>query len=194
MSLWAIRVDQRDASVGLWFAPLPPEPSPEFTARTGHALTAEELRLIASIATRELSAALAATCLHVSDSPQTRYAVRVEPDLPGLVAGQSRSVPGLGGRGALSFSSVAAGAVWFAPPATARESLIAAIGRGIGRTAAHEAAHQLLGSFDLHDSRDRNSYEYPDLRAEHFYGAAHWTRAGPQLQARYGRKGDGCRQ
>lgn len=45
------------------------------------------------------------------------------------------------------------------------------IRRGIGRAAAHEFAHQFLGSAPIHDSRDIRSYEYRSAdRREQYYG------------------------
>lgn len=40
---------------------------------------------------------------------------------------------------------------------------------------------------------DRSSYEYPDLRREHFYSHLHWTIAAAPLQARFARGRGGCR-
>ncbi len=65
---------------------------------------------------------------------------------------------GFGGAGEVSFLYFASGAQAYAPPDLPRSELIAAIGRGIGRGAAHEFAH-LIG-YAAHASRDRGSYEY----------------------------------
>jgi hypothetical protein len=77
-------------------------------------------------------------------------------------------------------------AIAYAPAGAARQTIIEAIGRGIGRTAVHEFAHQLVGSFSLHNTTDRSSYEYADLRPEHFYGELHWGVALPRLQQQIG--------
>ena len=69
--------------------------------------------------------------------------------------------------------------------------MIAGIGRGIGR-AAHEFAHQLLGSAPIHDSKDLRSYEYGSAaRVERYYGEMRWDIARPLLEQRVGLKQGG---
>jgi hypothetical protein len=103
------------------------------------------------------------------------------------VAGETRGLPGLGGLGAVNFSYFAAGAIVYAPPGATREEIVAGIGRGLGRAAVHEFAHQLVRRVELHASRDRGSYEYDAAsRAEQFYGPMHWDNAGPVLKERFG--------
>ena len=102
------------------------------------------------------------------------------------VAGQSRGMSGFGGSGQVNFHLLANGAVVFAPERLDRASLIDAIGRGVGRSATHEFAHQLLPRADLHASRNRASYEYyAASRPEQYYGAIAWDVAGPLLHARF---------
>lgn len=56
-------------------------------------------------------------------------------------------------------------------------------GRGIGRVAAHEFGHQILGTGLVHNTDDENSYEYPSPdRAAQYYGELHWTTARPLLE------------
>ena len=76
------------------------------------------------------------------------------------VAGQSRGIQGFGGSGAVSFDFLANGAMSYAPDDADRAALVAAIGRGVGRTAVHELTHQLLPTAPIHDSRDAQSYEF----------------------------------
>ncbi len=67
--------------------------------------------------------------------------------------------------------------------------MVEAIGRGIGRAAAHEFAHQFLGSAPIHDSKDIKSYEYGTAgRAEQYYGDMRWDIARPLLEKRIGLK------
>jgi hypothetical protein len=73
--------------------------------------------------------------------------------------------------------------VRFAPPGTSRAELVAAIGRGIGRVAAHELAHQILPRGDLHATTDVASYDFGSIdRPGQFYGPMHWDLAGPRLR------------
>jgi len=67
-----------------------------------------------------------------------------------------------------------------------RAAMISGIGRGIGRAAAHEFAHQLVGTAAVH-SNDVLSYEYESsARREQYYGELHWDLAWPVLQRRVG--------
>jgi hypothetical protein len=61
------------------------------------------------------------------------------------------------------------------------------MGRGVGRVAIHEFAHQILGVADIHNTDDQDSYEYPSPdRPSQYYGDLHWTHAWPLLQKRLG--------
>ena len=102
---------------------------------------------------------------------------------------ESRSIPGLGGQGAVNFRLIAHSAIMFAPPETNRAAMIEGIGRGIGRAAVHEFAHQFLGSAPIHDSKDIRSYEYGSAaRVEQYYGEMRWDIARPLLEKRIGLK------
>ena len=104
------------------------------------------------------------------------------------VAGASHAVPGLGGRGEVSFDFLAGGATAMAPEQATRAAIVAAIGRGIGRTAVHEFTHQLLPQAPIHDSRDVRSYEFDSAaRREQYFGEMHWDLARPLLVARLSR-------
>jgi hypothetical protein len=102
---------------------------------------------------------------------------------------ESRVVGPLGGEGAIDFSALADAAVALAPAGTARDELVASIGRGIGRVAAHELAHQILPHRDFHRSRDPASYDFSDVyRVGQFFGPMRWDLAGPWLAAALGRR------
>jgi hypothetical protein len=104
---------------------------------------------------------------------------------PYEVAGASYGFPGLGGWGEVSFQFLAGGALAFAEAEAPRETIVEAIGRGIGRSAVHELAHQLLPRTSIH-SADRNSYEFDSAsRREHYYGEMHWDLALPLLRDRF---------
>ena len=103
-------------------------------------------------------------------------------------AGESLALGSLGGAGGVDFTFVAILAVRYAPPGAPRQAILEGIGRGIGRVAVHELAHQILGAAaGVHDRDDGNSYEYhrPD-RASRSYGELHWTIAWPHLHERLG--------
>ena len=161
----------------------------------GGALTADDMATIEQVARAELAAAFEGLRILITDRRDVRYHVRVVDELllpmttrTIWVAGSSHAVPGFGGSGAVSFTYYASGALVYAPPEAARSELIEAIGRGLGRGAAHEFAHQFLGGHALHDTRDRGSYEYYSAaRSEQYYGPMHWDIAGPLLARRFGR-------
>jgi hypothetical protein len=78
---------------------------------------------------------------------------------------------------------VALKAIQYAPADASRATIIDGIGRGIGRVAAHEFAHQILGGNNMHNQTDENSYEFPSPdRASQYYGELHWTTARPILE------------
>jgi hypothetical protein len=191
VAAWSMRAEHQAISAAFWFERVTYDESEVFAERLGGAMTQEELRTIDSIARAELRLAFANTRLTFSDSRDAMYRVRVTQNLRGRfsvlpVAGESRPLPGRRGLGAVNFLLMANSAVVYAPSETSRQAVIEAIGRGIGRTAVHEFAHQLVGSFALHNTADRSSYEYADIRREHFYGDLHWTVALPMLEKRIG--------
>jgi|RhiMetdeSRZDD1v2_1073273.scaffolds.fasta_scaffold53270_5 energy-converting hydrogenase Eha subunit A len=159
----------------------------------GGALTPADLARVESVARAELAAAFQGLRIAITDRRDTRYHVRVVQELddspltrPTWVAGSSHAVPGFGGSGAVNFTYFASGALVFAPPQASRSELIDAIGRGIGRGAAHEFAHQLLGAA-IHATNDRGSYEYHAAsRPQQYYGPMHWDVAGSLLAKKFG--------
>ena len=188
---WSVHAGRRAITAGFRFDDL-----------AGHALvstarpdlsapiTAPELETIEAVARAEIRLAFADTSLRVGHSMAANYRVQVVRNLGGgarallPVAGASRPLPGRRGIGAVNFGALANSAVAYAPADSSREAVIDAIGRGIGRSAVHEFAHQILPHFDLHDTPDRRSYEYADLRPEHFYGDVHWGVAWKALRDR----------
>lgn len=161
----------------------------------GGALTPADLARIESVARAELAAAFQGLRIAITDRRDTRYHVRVVQELddspltrPTWVAGSSHAVPGFGGSGAVNFTYFASGALVYAPPQASRSELIDAIGRGLGRGAAHEFAHQFLGGEAIHATNDRGSYEFRAAsRPQQYYGPMHWDVAGPMLAKRFGR-------
>jgi hypothetical protein len=181
--------ERQSFELGFWFEDVSFE-SPVLGGR----LTDTDMQNIEQVARAELDAAFEGLTLRLSDSRRTPYRVRVMQEVfaptmnrKSAVAGETRGLPGLGGLGAVNFSYFAAGAIVYAPPGATREEIVAGIGRGLGRGAVHEFAHQLVKRVELHASRDRGSYEYHAAsRAEQYYGPMHWDIAGPKLKERFG--------
>lgn len=186
------RLSARDGAAfieaGFWFEPVTHE-----SALLGR-VTPDELARIEATARAELDRAFDGLRIRFSDRRDARYHVRVMQDVRDArfqrevnVAGQSRAMAGLGGLGEVSFTFLANSAIVYAPEDADRDVILTAIGRGIGRAAAHEFAHQLLPSAPLHASRDRDSYEYRSAaRPQQYYGELHWDLARPLLEERLG--------
>jgi hypothetical protein len=163
--------------------------------RLGDPISHTEMATIESIARAEIATAFDCFDVALSGNRRARYHVRVVQRLLDQrfrsrevsVAGESRGAAGWGGSGAVSFDFLAGSAMVYAPEAVGRAELIAAIGRGIGRSAVHEFAHQLLPSAPIHDSRDRASYEFESAaRIEQYFGNMRWALAKPLLEDRLG--------
>ena len=181
--------ERRAATLGFWFEEVAFD-SPVL----GGQLTAQDMQVIESTAREELAIAFREIDVTLTSNPDARYRVRVLQELFGnplvrkfAVAGESRSLPLIGASGAVHFSYFASGAIVFAPEGLSRQELLVAIGRGIGRGAVHEFAHQLIrGGGDLHATRDRGSYEYHAAsRAEQYYGPMHWDTAAAALKKQF---------
>jgi hypothetical protein len=132
--------------------------------------------------------------MDLTDRHDARYRVRAvqhlnDPRFRGsvAVAGASRAVSMFAGDGAVNFSLLAAYADSYAPSDAERTTMVAAIGRGVGRAAVHEFLHQLLRSGEFDGTQDPNTYEYGSAaRNEQYYGALHWGPARPLLERRFG--------
>jgi len=186
----------RGADVGFWFDAISADTLATLPERLGGEITASEMKTIETVAVREISHAFRDFQVGLSDRRDATYRVRVvdslrypiSPRMPAPSA-ESRSIPGLGGQGAVNFRLIAHSAIMFAPPEMDRDDMIEGIGRGIGRAAAHEFAHQFLGSAPIHDSKDTRSYEYGSAaRVEQYYGEMRWDIARPLLAQRIGLK------
>jgi hypothetical protein len=154
--------------------------------RIGGPIRPEEQSQIESVARAELEAAYAGLRIAFTRRPSGFYRVNVVQDIPGRglpVAGASRRVPFGGGVGSVSFRTLGSQAVANAPRDADRSRIIAAIGKGIGRTAAHEFAHQILVNVNLHDTKDPDSYENGiSDHPSQFYGTLRWAFARPVLE------------
>ncbi len=191
-AVWSLagRSQPAGAEAGFWF-----ERVTFRSARLGGAMTTADLAAVEDVARGELARAFAGLPIRVTARRDATYRVRVvqavhDPRMRGRwgVAGASHAVPGLGGRGEVSFDFLAGGATALAPEQATRAAIVAAIGRGIGRTAVHELTHQLLPQAPIHDSRDVRSYESDSAaRREQYFGEMHWALARPLLVARLSR-------
>jgi hypothetical protein len=190
------RPPNRMVTAGFWFEDVTFDATEVEADRLGGGVTADEMRAVQSIAMSELRAAFDGFRIAFTANLGARFRVRVvqtllDPRFPRGVppAGESRGIWPLGGQGAVNFRLLASHAIAYAPPGTPRGEMIAAIGRGVGRAAAHEFAHQFLGSQDIHHGRDIRSYEYRNAdRAEQYYGPMRWDVARPMLERRIGRQ------
>ena len=193
-SVWLLAAQTRDRVVqaGFWFEDVSFDASEVEADRLGGGITPEEMQTIEAVAWAELRAAFKGLRIEFTDRRDAAFSVRIIQDLRrpdgrrGLgAAGESHGLWPLGGYGMVNFRLLAGRAIAYAPAGTDRTEKIEAIGRGIGRAAAHEFAHQILGPID--QGRDRKSYDYRNAdRPEQFYGPMHWEAAGPRLAARIG--------
>jgi hypothetical protein len=175
--------------VGFWFADVTYD-LPRLQAEGMDPLTALEQQTIQRVARAEVERAFAGLRVRVTDNRRAHYRVAVEQVFERRfqgAAGLSRTLIGLGGAGAVNFLFVASLAVVHVPPDASRATLVEGIGRGIGRTAVHELAHQIVPNANLHDSRDPETYEYGSAdRPSHFYGNERWGMVRDHLNRRYG--------
>ncbi|HUE89462.1 MAG TPA: hypothetical protein VMO26_25580 [Vicinamibacterales bacterium] len=188
----ALELRSRDnvVTVGFWFEDVTFELHDP--ARMGGPLTPGEQQRIQTVARQEIEHAFAEFRLRLTDRRDAFYRVRVRQWLTVgryAVAGQSNVFGPLGGYGAVSFVTLAAQAMAHAPAGASRANVVDAIGRGLGRAAVHEFAHQILPKGPMHNTRDRESYEYwSSDRAAQYYGEMHWSVARPKLRERLARE------
>lgn len=188
------QADRHVVDAAFWFDGVTFETSVLDAARGGP-LTGEERAVIQTLARDELQQAYAPWRLRIVAAPPAHYGVRVVQQLAmgpgGMAAAASQVVGPFGGSGAIGFHTLAALAVGYAPPGTPRAALVEAIGRGLGRVAAHELAHQILPHHDFHVSRDEGSYDFAAAnRTRQFFGPVHWDIARPWLAAALGPRAD----
>jgi hypothetical protein len=185
---------------GFWWEDTAFALSPDDARKIGGPLRADELTRMRRISRGEVEGAYRDLRITVSGTHNAfwRVAVVGEPitmtrnrmTYPFSMAGQSHVFGPLGGFGSVAFAILAHNAIEYAPPDASRAQVIDAIGRGIGRAAVHEFAHQALGTNNLlHiDNRtDEQSYEYGNAdRAAQYYGELRWTTAWPVLKQKFG--------
>lgn len=157
--------------------------------RMGGPLTLVEQQRIRDVARREVEHAFAEFRIEVTDRRDAFYRVRVRQALTAYnryaTAGQSNVFGPLGGYGGVSFVTLAAQAMAHAPAGASRAAIVDGIGRGLGRAAVHEFAHQILPRGPMHTTQDRASYEYwSSDRVAQYYGEMHWSVARAKLAER----------
>lgn len=189
----------RTSSAGFYFAAGPFTLPAEATSALGGPLTDDDMTSIRRTSRLELARAFAGLRITVTDDRRAFYRVEVVPSLrprgPLPNSGESLALGFLGGAGAVGFDIVALKAVQYAPKAASRQMMIEGMGRGLGRVAAHEFAHQIVGAVPMHNAADETSYEHPSPdRAAQYYGDLHWTTALPLLEQKIGPMSDNHRQ
>ena len=172
--------------IAFWFEPITEEVRMSASERISGGITAQDMAVIESTATNEVVRAFEGLPVFLSADRHETYRVRVLSRLQRGASGASHVIVGLGGQGYVNFQLHAHGAVTYARSDASRDEIIVGIGRGIGRAAVHEFAHQLLGPARIDDSEDVQSYEYDSAtRPEQYYGPAHWGIAAPMLRKRF---------
>jgi hypothetical protein len=179
---------------GFWFEDVTFDLSPLDIQQLGGPIDEREKAMIREVAWNEIRTAYSDLRLRFTENRRAYYRVRVvqgaledTSKMSRGAAGQTNAMGPLGGDSTVSYLVAVRGAFAYAPPRTSRRDILEAIGRGLGRTAVHELAHQLVSTQSAHSNDDR-SYEYhsPD-RIGQYYGPIHWSTAWPPLQERLGR-------
>jgi hypothetical protein len=196
-----VRASRATIDAGFWWADTPLLLSADDAVKVGGPLTAAELESIEAISRDEVRRAYADLRINITDRRGAFWRVAVvgspltttrnRTTYPFSFAGESRVFGPLGGSGSVAFAILAHNAIEYAPPGAARRQIVDGIGRGIGRAAVHEFAHQALGldNVSFVDNRtDPDSYEYANAdRRSQYYGELRWTTAWPVLVQKFGR-------
>lgn len=197
----AWRAANTTIEAGFWWEDAPFALSPDDARKIGGRLRADELSHIRRLSRAEVERAYRDLRIAISGNHHAFWRVAVignpitatrnHTTNPFSLAGQSHVFGPLGGSGSVAFAILAHNAIEYAPVGAARAQMVDAIGRGVGRAAVHELAHQALGTDNLlHiDNRtDEHSYEYGNAdRAAQYYGELRWTTAWPVLEEKFGK-------
>ena len=188
--LW-LSLEGRAASTrfraGIVFAPDACDLSPGIARTFGGPLTRADCAEVERIARDEIAAAFRGLRLDLTGDDRAFWTVHVIPFVPARTrmvgaSGASVAFGPLGGRGIVGLTALVGHVLRHSPPDASRAEIIAALGRGVGRTVVHELAHQIAGG--AIDSHDSDTYEY--FSADHrsrYYGDVRWGRAGARLRA-----------
>jgi hypothetical protein len=195
------RASRATIDAGFWWVDGPFLLSIDDAAKIGGPLSAEELARVQEISRGEVDRAYEKLRINVTGDRGAFWRVAVVgtpitlnrryASYPFSAAGESRVFGPLGGAGSVAFMILAHNAIEYAPPGAIRQQIVDGIGRGIGRAAVHELAHQALGLDTLShiDNRtDTDSYEFANAdRQSQYYGELRWTTAWPVLEEKFGR-------
>ena len=193
------QTSHRSIDAGFWYDDGSFALSVDDAAKIGGPLTVDEMATIRKLSRAEVEQALADLRINVTDNQSAFWRVTVVGTTRGNptfkapfgAAGESHVFGPLGSWGSVGFLVLAHNAIEYAPPDAPRQTIVEGIGRGIGRAAVHEFAHQALGVDNIThiDNRtDQRSYEYGNAdRPSQFYGQLRWTTAWPILQQKFGR-------
>jgi hypothetical protein len=190
----AWRTSRAVVDVGFWYDDFPFTFTESVTSVLGGPLSPEEIDAIKRISHAELARAYAGLRVTFSDDRRSSRTIRVRRTLERRRgqkvpnAGETFAMGPIGARSEVDFIEVVMAAIAFAPAGTTRQDLIEGIGRGIGRVAAHELGHAILGAGGAMDNRsDAESYEYfTHNRPAQYYGELHWAQAWLVLRERFG--------
>lgn len=181
----------RGHEAGFWFEDVPFALSPAATEELGGAFSVIEMADIQRQARIELESAFAGIPIAITDRRDAFWRVSVTSLLPQRrrtpfpAAGETWAMGRFGGYSHVSFRVLAHAALTHAPHGSSRADILHGIARGIGRTAAHELAHAILGPSSAMDTRDEGSYEFHSFaRASQYYGELRWAEARAQLLER----------
>jgi hypothetical protein len=196
-----VRASRATIDAGFWWADTPFVLSADDAVKIGGSLSADELKSIEAISRDEVRRAYADLRINITDRRGAFWRVSVvgapltttrnRTTYPFSFAGESRVFGPLGGSGSVAFAILAHNAIEYAPPGASRQQIVDGIGRGIGRAAVHEFAHQALGLDNLSSLDNRtapDSYEYANAdRPSQYYGELRWRTAWPVLVQKFGR-------
>ena len=195
-----LRASRATIDAGFRWADAPFLLSADDAAKIGGQLTGAELARIQGTSREEVRQAYTGLRINITDRASAFWRIAVvdaplkltrnRTTYPFSAAGESRVFGPLGGSSSVAFAILAHNAIAYAPQGASRAQILDAIGKGIGRAAVHELAHQALGLDNLSsiDNRiDDESYEYANAdRPSQYYGELRWTTAWPVLQQKFG--------
>jgi hypothetical protein len=162
------------------------------TARLGSPLTRDEVARLEHVARVELQRAYAPFRIDLVDVEGAFWRVRVIHDVTPQAhavasVGESVALGPLGGGGFVDLVGISVDVARYTPPAASRADMVDAIGRGIGRVAAHELGHQILGPASAHNDLDGHAYENGSSeRAAQYYSELRWTTWKARLDEKLG--------